>query len=107
MKEDYGLEAEEKRNYCTRLTGELVGLRKRLGLTQEELEEISGISRVTLSQIESGRSMMSWLHFSALMHMFMQNRETKEQLYANGILDESLLRAYQQLKADEMPEFNP
>ena len=41
------------------------------------------------------------------MHLFMQNRETKEQLYANGILDESLLRAYQQLKADEMPEFNP
>ena len=107
MKEDYGLDAEEKRNYCTRLTRELVSLRKRLGLTQEELEEISGISRVTLSQIESGRSRMSWLHFSALMHLFVQNQETKEQLYVRGILDAHLMRAYQRLTAEEAPEFNP
>ena len=101
------LSAEEKRAYCDRMTAMLVELRKRLGQTQEEMENTSGISRVTLSQIESGRSQMSWLHFTALMQMFVQNQESKELLYVRGILDERLLRAYQHLTPEETPEFNP
>lgn len=100
------LSAAEKEQYCEALTAELVELRKRLGQTQEETELISGISRVTLSQIESGRSHMSWLHFVALMHMFTQNQETKELLYVRGILDEKLLRTYQRRQPGERPEFN-
>ena len=106
MKYRIELSAEEKQAYCDRLTVMLVELRKRLGQTQEEMENTSGISRVTLSQIESGRSRMSWLHFAALMQLFIQNQESKELLYVRGILDERLLRAYQHLQAEEMPEFN-
>jgi len=106
MKKTVSLSAEEKTRYCDRLTEELVELRKRLGQTQEELESISGISRVTLSQIESGRSRMSWLHFAALMQMFTQNQETKELLYVRGILDERLLQVYQHRLPEEEPEFN-
>ncbi len=106
MKNSAELSAAEKKHYCDRLTEELVELRKRLGQTQEELEAISGISRVTLSQIESGRSHMSWLHFASLMQMFIQNQETKELLYISGILDEKLLGAYQQLLPEERPDFN-
>lgn len=106
MKYRIELSAKEKQAYCDRLTVMLVELRKRLGQTQEEMENTSGISRVTLSQIESGRSRMSWLHFAALMQLFIQNQESKELLYVRGILDERLLRAYQHLQAEEMPEFN-
>ena len=59
MRNGIELSAEEKKAYCDRLTAVLVELRKRLGQTQEEMESTSGISRVTLSQIESGRSRMS------------------------------------------------
>ena len=106
MKMSADLSTAEKQHYCDRLTDRLVELRKRLGQTQEELEAISGISRVTLSQIESGRSCMSWLHFASLMQTFSQNQETKELLYAHGILDERLLRVYQHVLPGELPEFN-
>ena len=106
MKRNSVLSAAEKAQYCNRMTDMLVELRKRLGLTQEEMESISGISRVTLSQIESRRSRMSWLHFASLMHMFTQNRETKELLYVRGILDERLLRVYQNCLPGERTEFN-
>ena len=106
MKKTVSLSAAEKTRYCDMLTAELVELRKRLGQTQEELESISGISRVTLSQIESRRSRMSWLHFASLMQMFTQNQETKELLYVRGILDERLLQVYQHRSPEEEPEFN-
>ena len=106
MKKGVELSAAEKQRYCDRLTEELVELRKRLGQTQEEMESISGISRVTLSQIESRRSRMSWLHFASLMHMFTENQDTKELLFVRGILDERLLRAYQGLLPGEGVDFN-
>ncbi len=106
MKKSAELSAAEKQGYCDRLTEELVELRKRLGQTQEEMESISGISRVTLSQIESGRSRMSWLHFASLMHMFTQNQDTKELLFVRGILDARLLQVYQGLLPGEGADFN-
>lgn len=106
MKKSGGLNAAEKKQYCDDLTAMLVELRKRLGQTQEEMEGVCGISRVTLSQIESGRSRMSWLHFTALMHMFSQNQETKELLFARGILNERLMRIYQRTPSEEAPDFN-
>lgn len=107
MKDSFGLNAEVKKTYCDKLTSVLVELRKRLGQTQEEMEATSGISRVTLSQIESGRSRMSWLHFTALMHLFIQNQDTKELLYVRCVLDARLLRLFQRLSPEETPEFNP
>ncbi len=107
MKESFELITAEKAVYCSRLTATLVELRRRLGQTQQEMESVTGISRVTLSQIESGRSQMSWLHFTALMQLFSQNQETKELIYVCGVLDERLLRIYQSLKPGEKPEFNP
>ncbi len=107
MRNGIVLNEEEQKSYCDRLTAVLAELRKRLGQTQEEMESTSGISRVTLSQIESKRCRMSWLHFTALMQLFVQNQESKELLYVRGILDERLLRAYQQLTPEEAPEFNP
>ena len=106
MREIGELGAAEKREYCERLTSVLAELRKRLGRTQDELEVISGISRITLSQIESGRSKMSWLHFAALMLVFSQYRETKELLYLRSVLDERLLRAYQHRLPTEPLDFS-
>ena len=106
MKTNAVLSETEKKHYCGMLTVELVELRNKLGLTQEEMEYVSGISRVTLSQIESGRSHMSWLHFVSLMLVFTQNQDTKEILFVRRILDERLLRAYQNLQPEETVDYN-
>ncbi len=104
MRVKESISVEEKRRYCDLMTASLVELRGRLGRTQEEMETVSGISRVTLSQIESRRSQMNWLHFGALMQLFTQSQETKELLFVRGILDEQLLRRCQPLAA--AAEFN-
>ncbi len=95
MKEESILDRAQKEGYCRQMTELLPILRGRLGMTQEELARVSGVSRVTISQIESGRAKMNWLHFSALMMICNADRNAKELLYIRGLLDERLLRFYQ------------
>ncbi len=104
MKAENVLNHGQKEKYCKRLTELLPLLRTRLGMTQEELGKVSGVSRVTISQIESGRAKMNWLHFTALMLVCTADRNTKELLYVRGLLDEQLLRFYQVMNAQ--PELN-
>ena len=95
MKAENALNQKKKGAYCSKLTELLPLLRARLGMTQEELGKVSGVSRVTISQIESGRAKMNWLHFSALMMVCTADRNAKELLYVHGMLDDALLRFYQ------------
>jgi DNA-binding XRE family transcriptional regulator len=104
MKEKYNLSKDQKEAYCSLMTGLLSMLRIRLGMTQEELSKVSGVSRVTISQIESGRAKMNWLHFTALMMVCNADRNAKEFLYANGLLDDPLLRFYQ--VSSSQPQLN-
>lgn len=101
MKKEPLLTAEEKERYCALMAEYLPDIRKRLGMTQEELESASGVSRVTLSQIESSRGKMNWLHFTALMQICCENRDTKELLYAKGLLNPQLLSFYQGVPVSE------
>ena len=91
MKKRIHMDKERKADYCARLQALLPSLRNRLGMTQSELGLVSGVSRVTISQLESGRATMNWLHFVALMLVCCENREAKEVIYANGLLDRELL----------------
>ncbi len=91
MKKHILMAKELKNEYCARLQTMLPVLRNRLGMTQSELGMVSGVSRVTISQLESGRASMNWLHFIALLQVCSENREVKEYLYANGLLNRELL----------------
>ncbi len=91
MKKHILMAKEIKAEYCARLQSLLPFLRDRLGMTQSELGMVSGVSRVTISQLESGRASMNWLHFIALLQVCSENREVKEYLYANGLLNRELL----------------
>jgi len=104
MKNRFVLVRDKKSDYCARLTALLPEIRGRLGMTQEELGNVSGVSRVTISQIESGRANMNWLHFTALLMVCFSDRNAKELLYAKGLLDPDLLRFYQ-VSMDE-PQVN-
>ncbi len=104
MKESCVLDRDKKEAYCRQMTELLPLLRGRLGMTQEELGKVSGVSRVTISQIESGRTKMNWLHFSALMMICIVDRNAKELLYVRGLLDDDLLRFYQ--VSCDVPQLN-
>lgn len=73
------------------LAKELPVLRKMVRLTQKDLGEILGVSRQTITNIESGTSKMKWSLFLAAMFVFGLDQTTSEYLNTRDI-------PYQQLK---------
>lgn len=62
------------------LTKELPVLRKMAGLTQTDMGEILGVSRQTITNIESGTSKIKWSVFLASMFIFSLDPNTLEYL---------------------------
>ncbi len=62
------------------LTKELPVLRKMTGLTQNDLANILGVSRQTITNIESGAGKMKWPLFLAIMFIFDLDYNTSEYL---------------------------
>lgn len=58
------------------LTNELPVLRAKIGVSQNELSNIIGISRQTYSAIETGKRQMSWNTFLSLVLVFGCNEKT-------------------------------
>lgn len=70
------------------LTKELPLLRTRLNISQEDLARKTGISRQTLSSIETMKSRMSWNTFLALVLFFSINEQTDQMLLSyKGFLE--------------------
>ncbi len=77
---------ENRPEYIRRLTEELPVLRARLRLSQDELARGVGISRQTLSLIETGKQSMSWVTFMAMIAFFGNNSKTRRDLISLGLL---------------------
>ena len=77
-----------------RLTDELTVLRTRIGLSQEELSKMIGISRQTYSSIETKKRRMSWNTFLSLILVFEVNKKTKELLELYEIVTPELKQAF-------------
>ena len=58
----------------------LSALRARIGITQEELANILGISRQTYYSFENGKREMQWSIFLALVFIFDSVKETSEMI---------------------------
>lgn len=63
----WSISKEEKEKLITTLTPELVVLRAKAGISQEELSDLIGVSRQTYSAIERGAKQMSWSTFLSLI----------------------------------------
>ncbi len=70
------IDKEEKNKLIKQLVNELPVLRARIGVSQDELCEIIGVSRQTYSAIETGKRQMSWNTFLSLMLVFGCNEKT-------------------------------
>ena len=64
-------------------------LRKKLGLSQNELSELIGVSRSTIVSIETRKRAMSWNMFLSLILIFTKNKETDKLLNVLGIYTEN------------------
>ncbi|MCQ2735951.1 MAG: helix-turn-helix domain-containing protein [bacterium] len=76
------------------LTEELPVLRAKIGLSQEDLSNIIGISRQTYSTIETGKRKMSWNTFLSIILVFAFNEKTSTILEASGALSPELKEVF-------------
>lgn len=74
----------DKEQLISILTEELPVLRAKVGLSQDELSNIIGISRQTYSSIETNKRKMSWNVFLSLLLVFGYNERTSVMLEASG-----------------------
>ena len=72
------------------LTEELPSLRAKIGVSQEELSDIVGISRPTYSAVETRTRKMSWNVFLSLLMVFTQNEKTAPIIETFGAFPEEL-----------------
>ena len=94
----------EKQEYCITLGDHLRKLRAIAGLTQDDLENLCGISKERISRIENGAYIMRWSQFVNLIMIFTMNVNTKEYLVAVKILTPRLLQAMQMKDARVPPD---
>lgn len=76
-----------RRKLISRLVDELPVLRIKLGLSQDELSNMVGISRQTYSAVETKRRDMSWSVYLALLLIFDCNEQTHQVIREMGFLD--------------------
>ena len=82
---------EEREAYIMRMTDHLPSLRAKIGISQEELARILGISRQTYSSAESHRKKMSWQLFLMLVFFFDSMDATHDMLRELRIFPDDLL----------------
>ena len=85
-------ESIDKDELITNMTDNLVVLRNKLKLTQDDLAGKIGISRQTLVNIENKRRDMSWSTFVALIAVFRAECSTSDLLDHFGIYTKELNR---------------
>lgn len=76
------------------LAEELPVLRAKIGLSQEDLSNMVGVSRQTYSAIETKKRKMSWNMYLALILIFDMNERTHDLLKAMDLFPEKLQRLF-------------
>ena len=80
ISEKWKLDRSYKDTCIELLTENLVSLRAKAGITQEELANLVGISRQTYYAIETGQRAMSWNTYFSLLLFFDTNNATRSML---------------------------
>lgn len=75
------------------MTDNLPALRAKIGLSQDEVSNIIGISRQTYCAIETHKRKMAWNTYMSLLFLFWYNDKTKVLVNAIGVFPEELQAA--------------
>jgi len=82
----------ERQKYCSLLAQNLSTLREKASLTQEELADKLGYTRVVISDYENEKRPMNWKHFALFVLFFANNTALREIMIALEILDDDVGR---------------
>lgn len=91
------LSDSRKEELITILSKELVVLRAKSGVSQDELSKGIGISRQTYQAIESGKRRMTWRTYLAVLLFFDYNPLTHDMLRSLNVFPAEFLNAKQLL----------
>lgn len=83
---------EDKEEVMNNLTENLPTLRKKSGMTQEDLAKQLGVTRQTIVNIESKKTKLNWAMTISIMMFFMLNKSTMSLLKPLGILTNSIVK---------------
>lgn len=81
---------ERKESLIEKLSDELVALRAKADLSQEEISNILGISRQSYGAFELKKKKMTWRTCFSLIMYFEYNVKTQEMLHALELFPEEL-----------------
>ena len=88
----FEFENPRKEELIDKLSEDLLILRTKTSMSQEEIANAIGISRQTYSAIETKKRKMSWNTFLTLILFFDFNEKTKNYVENSGIFPYSLKR---------------
>lgn len=101
---DKWLISEDYKTASTAILGDnLVSLRARIGITQEELANVIGVSRQTYYAIETGARKMTWAVYLALIFFFNSVDGTPEMFKELRIYPIDLIVRFNEQLADIAP----
>lgn len=98
--------AIDRQHYVQLMVENLPTLRARLGLSQAELANLLGVTRQTLSAVESGARELTWGNFISLLYVFTQNEETIPLLETLGIYTPELASLFRVTNISRLKEPN-
>lgn len=82
---------EERSRLINKLVEELPVLRTKLGISQDEMASMLGITRQTYSTLETKRRKMSWAIFLSLILIFDNNEQTHDYIRKEGLFPKKIL----------------
>lgn len=86
------LSNDEKDNIMNNLSENLPILRKKSGMTQDDLAKQLGVTRQTIVNIESRKTKLNWAMTISIVMFFMLNSSTIALLVPLGILTKSVFK---------------
>lgn len=90
----WALTDAEKDKFISSLTPELVPLRTKAEISQEDLASLIGISRQTYSALERKIRKMSWSTYLSLIMFYDYNQKTHQMIRAMGVFPYDVIKKF-------------
>lgn len=99
------LSYEEKQKFIEALSKELPALRAKVGISQDDLSRLIGVSRQTFGSVERGERQMSWNTYLSLIMFFDYNQATHQMIRDISAFPEELIIRFNDGKKEVDTDF--
>ncbi len=99
------LSTSEKQKFIEALSNELSALRAKVGISQDDLSRLIGVSRQTFGSVERGERQMSWNTYLSLIMFFDYNQATHQMIRDIGAFPEDLIIRFNDGRKDVNTDF--